>query len=66
MCFDSDSHLFSSQGEKPFSEEEEEKVQVALSLDKRGLNLVLETTAFVLEQVGVWPFLTDFLHFEFS
>uniref|UniRef100_A0A3P9JCE8 COMM domain containing 10 n=1 Tax=Oryzias latipes TaxID=8090 RepID=A0A3P9JCE8_ORYLA len=39
-------------GEKPFSEEEEEKVQVALSLDKRGLNLVLETTAFVLEQAA--------------
>ncbi|RVE67997.1 hypothetical protein OJAV_G00087560 [Oryzias javanicus] len=39
-------------GEKTFSEEEEEKLQVALSLDKRGLNLVLETTAFVLEQAA--------------
>ncbi|XP_024130356.1 COMM domain-containing protein 10 isoform X2 [Oryzias melastigma] len=39
-------------GEKTFSEEEEEKLQVALSLDKRGLNLVLETTAFVFEQAA--------------
>lgn len=36
--------------ERTFSEEEEEKLQAALSLDKKALNLVLETAAFVLEQ----------------
>lgn len=35
-----------------FSEEEEEKLQAALSLDKNALNLVLETSAFILEQVS--------------
>lgn len=43
--------LFFSQGERTFSEEEEEKLQAALSLDKQALNLVIETSAFVLEQV---------------
>lgn len=42
---------FSLQGERTFSEEEEEKLQTALSLDKQALNLVLETSAFILEQV---------------
>lgn len=40
-----------SQGERTFSEEEEEKLQTALSLDKQALNLVVETAAFILEQV---------------
>ncbi|TNN29103.1 COMM domain-containing protein 10 [Liparis tanakae] len=35
---------------RTFSEEEEEKLQAALSLDKQALNLVLETSAFILEQ----------------
>ncbi|XP_077417952.1 COMM domain-containing protein 10 isoform X1 [Vanacampus margaritifer] len=37
-------------GERTFSEEEEQKLQTALSLDKQALNLVLETSAFILEQ----------------
>ncbi|KAM4616063.1 COMM domain-containing protein 10 isoform 2-T2 [Polymixia lowei] len=37
-------------GERTFSEEEELKLQTALSLDKHALNLVLETAAFILEQ----------------
>ncbi|XP_061881519.1 COMM domain-containing protein 10 [Entelurus aequoreus] len=37
-------------GEKTFSEEEEQKLLSALSLDKQSLNLVLETSAFILEQ----------------
>ncbi|XP_059193191.1 COMM domain-containing protein 10 isoform X1 [Centropristis striata] len=37
-------------GERTFSEEEEEKLQAALSLDKQALSLVLETAAFMLEQ----------------
>ncbi|KAM7415971.1 hypothetical protein PAMA_018171 [Pampus argenteus] len=37
-------------GERTFSEEEEQKLQTALSLDKQALDLVLETTAFILEQ----------------
>ncbi|KAM3868042.1 COMM domain-containing protein 10 [Diretmus argenteus] len=37
-------------GERTFSEEEEQKLQTALSLDKQSLNLVLETAAFILEQ----------------
>ncbi|XP_034546913.1 COMM domain-containing protein 10 isoform X1 [Notolabrus celidotus] len=36
--------------ERTFSEEEEQKLQTALSLDKQALNLVLETAAFILEQ----------------
>lgn len=43
--------FFFSQGERAFSEEEEEKLQAALSLEKQALNLVIETSAFVLEQV---------------
>ncbi|XP_076005436.1 COMM domain-containing protein 10 [Genypterus blacodes] len=37
-------------GERTFSEEEEQKLETALSLDKQALNLVLETAAFILEQ----------------
>ncbi|XP_030271719.1 COMM domain-containing protein 10 [Sparus aurata] len=37
-------------GERTFSEDEEQKLQAALSLDKQALNLVLETAAFILEQ----------------
>lgn len=47
--------MFSSQGERTFSEEEEEKLQGALSLNKQALNLVLETSAFILEQVSKGP-----------
>lgn len=36
--------------ESSFSEEEEEKLQAAFSLEKRELRLVLETISFVLEQ----------------
>uniref|UniRef100_A0A3Q3MYJ5 COMM domain containing 10 n=1 Tax=Mastacembelus armatus TaxID=205130 RepID=A0A3Q3MYJ5_9TELE len=36
--------------ERTFSEEEEQKLQTALSLDKQALSLVLETSAFILEQ----------------
>ncbi|XP_012725557.1 COMM domain-containing protein 10 [Fundulus heteroclitus] len=39
-------------GERTFSEDEEEKLQAALSLDKHALNLVLETAAFILEQAA--------------
>lgn len=37
-------------GERTFTEEEEQKLESALSLDKRALGLVLETSAFILEQ----------------
>lgn len=37
-------------GERTFSEEEEQKLQSAFSLDKQALSLVLETAAFILEQ----------------
>ncbi|KAM6329382.1 COMM domain-containing protein 10 isoform 2-T2 [Alca torda] len=33
-----------------FSEEEEEKLQIAFSLEKQDLHLVLETISFILEQ----------------
>nr|XP_025148763.1 COMM domain-containing protein 10 isoform X1 [Bubalus bubalis] len=36
--------------ESSFSEEEEEKLQVAFSLEKQDLHLVLETISFILEQ----------------
>lgn len=36
--------------ESSFSEEEEEKLQAAFSLEKQELHLVLETISFVLEQ----------------
>nr|XP_025148767.1 COMM domain-containing protein 10 isoform X6 [Bubalus bubalis] len=37
--------------ESSFSEEEEEKLQVAFSLEKQDLHLVLETISFILEQL---------------
>uniref|UniRef100_A0AAV2MQZ9 COMM domain-containing protein n=1 Tax=Knipowitschia caucasica TaxID=637954 RepID=A0AAV2MQZ9_KNICA len=37
-------------GERTFSEEEEQKLQSALCFDKQALSLVLETSAFILEQ----------------
>ncbi|KAM9587424.1 COMM domain-containing protein 10 isoform 3-T5 [Morphnus guianensis] len=36
--------------ESIFSEEEEEKLQIAFSLEKQDLHLVLETISFILEQ----------------
>lgn len=36
--------------ERSFSEEEEEKLQAALSLEKKDLQLILETISFILEQ----------------
>ncbi|XP_062399701.1 COMM domain-containing protein 10 [Sardina pilchardus] len=36
--------------ERPFSEEEEEKLQSALSMERPVLTLVLETISFILEQ----------------
>ena len=37
--------------EKAFSTEEEEKLQVSLSLEKEDLKLLLESTTFIIEQV---------------
>ncbi|XP_015271773.1 PREDICTED: COMM domain-containing protein 10, partial [Gekko japonicus] len=37
-------------GESTFTEEEEEKLQIAFSVEKQDLHLVLETIAFILEQ----------------
>lgn len=45
------SRVLSQQGERTFSEEEEQKLQAALSLDKHALSLMVETAAFILEQV---------------
>nr|XP_021148268.1 COMM domain-containing protein 10 isoform X3 [Columba livia] len=42
--------IFVLQGESSFSEEEEEKLQIAFSLEKQDLHLVLETISFILEQ----------------
>lgn len=39
------------QAETSFSEEEEEKLQIAFSLEKQDLHLVLEAISFILEQV---------------
>ncbi|XP_028661098.1 COMM domain-containing protein 10 [Erpetoichthys calabaricus] len=36
--------------ERSFSDEEEEKLQMALSLEKSNLHLVIETVSFILEQ----------------
>lgn len=44
-------NIFVLQAESTFSEEEEEKLQIAFSLEKQDLHLVLETISFVLEQV---------------
>lgn len=43
--------IFVLQAESSFSEEEEEKLQIAFSLEKQDLHLVLETISFILEQV---------------
>uniref|UniRef100_A0AAR2JM26 COMM domain-containing protein n=1 Tax=Pygocentrus nattereri TaxID=42514 RepID=A0AAR2JM26_PYGNA len=37
-------------GERSFSEDEEQKLQTALAMEKQALHLVLETTSFLLEQ----------------
>ncbi|NXL50630.1 COMDA protein, partial [Podilymbus podiceps] len=42
--------IFVLQAESSFSEEEEEKLQIAFSLEKQDLHLVLETISFILEQ----------------
>lgn len=38
--------------ERAFSEDEEEKLQAALALEPDDLHIVLETSAFILEQVN--------------
>ena len=38
--------------EKAFSNEEEEKLQVSLGLEKEDLKLLLESTTFIIEQVS--------------
>ncbi|KAF0034052.1 hypothetical protein F2P81_014118 [Scophthalmus maximus] len=50
MQVDAQNKMEKSEGERTFSEEEEQKLEAALSLDKQALNLVLETAAFILEQ----------------
>ncbi|XP_010153739.1 PREDICTED: COMM domain-containing protein 10, partial [Eurypyga helias] len=42
--------LIPSLSESSFSEEEEEKLQIAFSLEKQDLHLVLEAISFILEQ----------------
>ncbi|XP_054842908.1 COMM domain-containing protein 10 [Eublepharis macularius] len=37
-------------GESTFTEEEEEKLQIAFSVEKQDLHLILETITFILEQ----------------
>ena len=44
--------LHSSQDEHSFTEDEEEKLEGALGMERKELHLVLETTAFILEQVS--------------
>jgi len=39
------------QDERAFSAEEEEKLQAALQLEAKDLELVLDTTSFILQQV---------------
>ncbi|XP_072272162.1 COMM domain-containing protein 10 [Pyxicephalus adspersus] len=48
--------------EHSFSEEEEEKLQAAFSLDKQNLKLVLETISFVLEQAVYHNLKAPLLH----
>ncbi|XP_056586111.1 COMM domain-containing protein 10 [Triplophysa dalaica] len=43
-------HKLHLKAERSFSEEEEEKLQSALSLEKESLKLVLETVSFIFEQ----------------
>lgn len=40
------------QDEPAFNAEEQEKLLLALKLDPRGLELVLETTTFILQQTA--------------
>ncbi|TSL10184.1 AP-3 complex subunit sigma-1 [Bagarius yarrelli] len=47
---DSQNKLEKSEGERSFSEDEEQKLQTALALEKQALHLVLETSSFLLEQ----------------
>lgn len=41
------------QDERAFTPEEEEKLQVALHLEARELELVLDTSSFILQQVAL-------------
>ncbi|XP_066994421.2 COMM domain-containing protein 10 [Anabrus simplex] len=41
-----------SGNEKPFTTEEEEKLQTSLELDKRELKLLLDSTTFIIEQAA--------------
>lgn len=43
--------IFFFQAESTFTEEEEEKLQTAFSVEKQNLHLILETITFILEQV---------------
>ncbi|XP_053480975.1 COMM domain-containing protein 10 isoform X1 [Ictalurus furcatus] len=43
-------HCCNEVGERSFSEDEEQKLQSALALEKQALHLVLETSSFLLEQ----------------
>lgn len=52
QCLITKMSVFPSQGERSFSEDEEQKLQTALALEKQALHLVLETSSFLLEQVG--------------
>ena len=47
------SFFFLMQDERSFTEDEEEKLETALGIEGRDLQLVLETTAFILEQVSI-------------
>ena len=44
-------HTHTHQDERAFSAEEEEKLQAALQLEAKDLELVLDTTSFILQQV---------------
>lgn len=50
-CLLSFSHVCTHQDERAFSAEEEEKLQAALQLEAKDLELVLDTTSFILQQV---------------
>ncbi|KAK2118208.1 hypothetical protein P7K49_005095 [Saguinus oedipus] len=51
--------------ESSFSEEEEEKLQAAFSLEKQDLHLVLETISFILEQ-AVYHNPALYLYFSYT
>jgi len=46
------SHARTHQDERAFSAEEEEKLQAALQLEAKDLELVLDTTSFILQQAA--------------